>query len=517
MAVETFAAIDVGSYELAMKIFEISKKGSVKEIDHIRQRVDLGSDTYLTSKISYKNMDELCRVLREFTRIMKSYHVEKYRAYGTSAIRETRNTPIVLDQIRQRSGLTIGVVSNSEQRFLDYKAVALKTKNFEHLIEEGAMILDIGGGSLQISLFEEGKLLTTQNMKLGVLRIAEQLEEMRPKSNQVEELLEEMLWHQLDSFRLLYLGERKIAHVIVIDDYVSQILQKKFAYYNQDGVSITGKQSIEEFKEFYAGLRSRTNEEIAGMLGIPEENAPLLSVAAMIVREVAKMSGAKDIYTPGVTLCDGIAYEYAQSHRLIPETHDFAKDILSLTENISQRYCGNAYHSAQLETIALQIFDHMKKMHGMGERERLLLQIAVRLHDIGKYVSLALLGESSYSIILATEIIGISHEEREIVASVVKYMHLEYEYAHEAQGMRSAQVTSELTIAKLTAILRLANALDRSHKQKIKTMKVTLKEKKLILEVEAMQDIMLEKSHVEKCSAFFGEIYAIQPVVTIKK
>lgn len=134
---KTFAAIDVGSYELSMKIFEFSAKTSMKEIDHIRHRIDLGNDTFATGKISYEKVDELCRVLREFEEIMRSYKVEDYRAYGTSAIRETENTMIVLDQIQQRTGIHIDVLSNSEQRFLDYKSIALKGQDFNKIIEKG--------------------------------------------------------------------------------------------------------------------------------------------------------------------------------------------------------------------------------------------------------------------------------------------------------------------------------------------------------------------------------------------
>ena len=100
---KTFAAIDVGSYELAMKVFEISAKNGIKEIDHIRHRIDLGSDTFANGKISNERIDELCRVLRDYGEIMKGYRVDSYKAYGTSAIRETDNTMIVLDQITQRT------------------------------------------------------------------------------------------------------------------------------------------------------------------------------------------------------------------------------------------------------------------------------------------------------------------------------------------------------------------------------------------------------------------------------
>ena len=121
---KTFAAIDVGSYELSMKIFELSGKNNLREIDHVSQRLDLGTGTYATGKINAQKMDELCHTLKEFTQIMNSYQVDAYKAYGTSAIRETNNAVVVLDQIKQRTGLTVEVLSNSEQRFMHYKAVA---------------------------------------------------------------------------------------------------------------------------------------------------------------------------------------------------------------------------------------------------------------------------------------------------------------------------------------------------------------------------------------------------------
>ena len=164
---KTFAAIDVGSYELSMKIFEFSAKTSMKEIDHIRHRIDLGNDTFATGKISYEKVDELCRVLREFEEIMRSYKVEDYRAYGTSAIRETENTMIVLDQIQQRTGIHIDVLSNSEQRFLDYKSIALKGQDFNKIIEKGTAIVDIGGGTSDIAVISLGGTVVSASIKIA--------------------------------------------------------------------------------------------------------------------------------------------------------------------------------------------------------------------------------------------------------------------------------------------------------------------------------------------------------------
>ena len=205
MAVKTFAAIDIGSYELSMKIFEVSKSRGMKEIDHIRHGIDMGTETYTTGKLSYDRVEELCSVLREFSEIMKSYKVADYVAYGTSAIRETENTAILLDQIRQRTGIKIGVLSNSEQRFLDYKSIAFQGEGFRKIIENSTAIVDIGGGSIQVSLFDKDTLVSTQNMKLGVLRLQERLTHLDASFRHYEELLNELVDSQMEVYKKLYL------------------------------------------------------------------------------------------------------------------------------------------------------------------------------------------------------------------------------------------------------------------------------------------------------------------------
>ncbi len=512
MEVRTFSAIDVGSYELAMKIFEISKKNKLREIDHIRHRIDLGTDSYASGRISYENMDELCRVLREFKDIMKTYGVSAYKAYGTSAVREMRNVLIVLDQIKQRTGLEISVLSNSEQRFLDYKAIASKGEDFNRIIEEGALIADIGGGSIQLSLFEKDTLVTTQNMRLGVLRLNDSLQRLNPKRTQVHELLREMIDNQLAVFKKLYLKDTLIRHIIVVDDYISMMLQKRVL-----GGPAPGYVDRETYGQFMDRADHYTKVQIAEYLGISEENSNLLYISGVITAQVMEICGADMIWAPGVTLCDGIAYEYAERTKLISFSHDFEQDIIACAKNISKRYMGSRKRSDTLESIALTIYDSMKKIHGLGKRERLLLQIAARLHDCGKYISLNNVSECSYHIIMSTEIIGLSHTERVIVANAVKYNHLEFSTYGELSENENIDHAVYLVIAKLTAILRVANGLDRSHKQKFKNIRAQLKDQELLLSVDSPADITLEKGLFRNRADFFEEVFSVRPVISKKR
>lgn len=257
--------------------------------------------------------------------------------------------------------------------------------------------------------------------------------------------------------------------------------------------------------------------QTAVSMGIPEEKVLLMFISAILTNHIAELMGVQQIWVPGVTLCDGIAYEYAEKIKMFRGEHDFEKDIIACAVNISKRYMGSKKRSETLENITTTIFDSMKKVHGLGKRELLYLRLAAILHDCGKYISMVNIGETSYNIIMATEIIGLSHIEREIVANVVRFNHSKFIYYGQQDSVKGLDRSSYLTVAKLTAILRLASGLDRSHKQKLKGLKASLKENQLILSVDTTEDITLEKGFFEEKGEFFQEVFSVEPVLKQRK
>lgn len=500
MKKKLFAAIDVGSYELSMKIYEMASGKDWKQIDYIRHRIDLGTESYSKGILSYERMEELCHVLCEFKRIMDTYKVDDYKAYGTSAIRELHNTIIVLDQIKSRTGIAIDVLSNSEQRFLDYKSVASAGDGFETIIAKGTAILDIGGGSIQLSLFDKDTLVTTQNIRLGVFRLNDQLKQIKAKPSHTVSLLEEMINDQLAVFKKLHLKDRKIDNLIVVDDYVSPSLCKR-----KESDSLTnGYLSKDTYNELLSG-------------GAFKEMTPSVTIASQLIRCTMNVLDADYLWAPGVTLCDGIAYDYAVNNKLIRADHDFEQDIVACAKNISNRYQGSKKRGEALQKNALSIFDATKKLHGLGKRERMYLGIAALLHDCGRYVSLTQVGDCSYNIVMNTEIIGLSHAEREIVANIVKFNHDEFRYYEEIASTSTIDRKDFMIIAKLTAILRLSCALDSSNKQKFTNVKITPGEGELVLRVDTDINIELEKGLFEEKAEFFEEVYNIRPILKQKK
>ncbi|MCI8418716.1 MAG: HD domain-containing protein [Lachnospiraceae bacterium] len=513
MQITTFAGIDIGSYEVGMKIFELSPRKGMKEIDYIRYNIELGKDTYASGKIGNELLEELCGVLLDFQRIMREYQVDAYRVCATSAIRETRDVLLILDKIRVRTGLEVEVLSNSEQRFLGYKSIASTEAAFQSMIQNSTAIVDVGGGSIQISLFDKDALVTTQNLRIGALRIRERLAEVESRTTHFASVLNEMIGNELRSFKRLYLKERKLENIILTGDYVSQFFRR----HAREGLAAV--LSREEFMELYQKATSLTSTQMAAHLGLPMEHVSLILPSLVLYHRFIEDTGAESIWLPGHNLSDGLAYDYGEKKKILKSPHNFENDIVEAAKNISKRYQSSKSHIAGTEYLALTIFDRMKGIHGMGKRERLLLQIAVILHDCGKYINMSRTAECSYSIIMATEIIGLSHREREIIANAVRFNTREFASFEEVTFASGLERLDYLLIAKISAILRVANAMDRSHKQKFKNVKVTLKEKEreLVVLVDTVEDISLERGLFSDKAEFFETVFSIRPVIRQKK
>ena len=500
MATHIFAAIDVGSFELELCIYEVSSKNEMQQIDHLRHVIPLGKDTYRTGKISYRLVDEMCRVLGEFSQVMKTYQVETYRAYATSAMREAKNKQIVLDQIRVRTGIQVRIISNSEQRFFSYKAIAMKAVKFQKIIQKGTAIADVSFGSQQISLFDKDRLVTTQNIPMGILKIREILSKIHVDNETEQAIIEDMVDNELYAFKKMYLKDRDIKHLICIGESILYLAKDVLNGRKTDRIS------AEEFKQFYERLMKMSLYQIEDLFGVNEGYAKLLIPGVIIYKQILEMTGAEMLWVPGIRLCDGIAADYAESVKCLKFTHNFDDDIITASRNMAKRYRCNTSHCACIENYVLAMFDAMKKYHGLGIRERLLLRIATILHDCGKFISLRQSSTCGYDIVMSTEIIGLSHGEREMIANVVRYNIEFFDYDK-----------TDITVAKLTAMLRLANAMDRGHNEKMADCKMSVRENTLVISTAYPGDLSLEIMEVNAKADFFEEIFGIRPLVKQKR
>ena len=272
----------------------------------------------------------------------------------------------------------------------------------------------------------------------------------------------------------------------------------------------------EQFLKIYNKLLKSSPDEIADKYGIPYELATVIVPSSIIYKKLLDASTVERLWEPQTGMCDGLAVDYSQRVEKFVLSHDFEKDILNCVRHIAKKYESNEEHIENVQMLSLALFDGMKKISGLDGRHRLILQLAAMLHDCGKYVNMSSGIRASYQLIRLTEIIGLSETEKEMVAAVVLYnAHNEIpDYADVWQRMTKEEF---IAVVKLAAMLRLANGMDRSHKQKIEGIRIVIKNQELKIMADSIYDLTLEEGTLETRKQMFEEIFGLEPVLRQKR
>ena len=311
MTVTTFAAIDIGSYEVCMKIFELSRKNGFRELNHVRYRLEIGKGAYSSGRLEQGMVDAICERLKDFRNMMLEFGVTEYRACSTSAFREMVNPVIILEQIYQRTGIRVEILSNAEQHFLGYKSIAAIESGFKKIIQKGTAILDVGGGGLQVSLFDKDTLVTTQSLKMGSMRIRERLKELEKANTHYDQLIREFIRNDLTAFQRLYLKDRDIKNVILMGDFLTDTIFREEIY---DHII-----TMSEFTARYEDTVYKTDQMLAAEMDIDPEYASLVVPTMVICKSFLDVFQAEAVWVPGVSLLDGIAYDFCEKKKYITE------------------------------------------------------------------------------------------------------------------------------------------------------------------------------------------------------
>ncbi len=509
---EVIAAIDVGSNAIRMSIAQVDARGDVKTLEDLYKPTGIGRDTFATGRIQAASLHDLCDTLTGFSRVMKQYKVRHYTAVSTSGIREAENKEYVLEQIRVTSGLEVRGINNTEARFFMYKAIRELINKAKTDSHSGTLIVDIGSGGVEMSAYSRGNLKFTEYIKVGSLRLREILAGLEDKTLDFPQVMEEFIDSRIAFFTPL-LSQASIKSFIGLGGDLRTIIELSKAFDSSAGQNFVKSDTL---KRLYLKICGMTTSQIAKEFKLTQNDAEVLMSSVILFHNFLNMTDAEGIYAPMSSLRHGLLVDMVDELLDTPGRHEAIGDIISSVWYIGEKYFIDKEHCRYIEQHSTSIFDQMSKIHRLGQRERLYLQVASILHDAGKYINPNSHDVHSYNIIRFQDILGLSERELDIIANIARYHSHEIpSQAHE--NYRMLENGDGIIVSKLAAILRVAEALDISHKRKVKKIEIQVCERTINFDIWASEDMLLEEWNFAGNAAFFEEVMGYRPVLNQRR
>lgn len=503
----TFAAIHLGSEKLSMQITEYRGMNRYKLIDACTVPVRLGEETFKNKVIPINLINEICESLKGFKRLMDEYGVEEYSMQATTAVREAQNQVFLLDQIYARTGLVVEVVDMSREIYTKYVAIRNTLKQDKITSRDGAMLMmDISSGDLGITLVDNDRIKYQSNIHVGILRIKESFDRNHRESLKFNTALTEMLNSSIGPVRQ-ELKEEKARYLVLTGTETSLMLRMLQQPPNQKIYRI----KAEDFHNYFKQVRRLNLPQIMNAYNFSEYAAELVLPMVILYESLLDMLPVEEIVVTEDTYLDGMQLLHIGASNK-EQANEWEQELMSVFHTIGKRYNYDRKHVEQVERLSLTIFDKIASDYGMGAHERLLLRGAAILHDLGKFVNLRSHSIYTYQLIMATDILGISDRDRRIIA-LAGFYHANSLFENTKKNPPQARKEELAIVAKLAAILRLADAMDRGYCQKIKTCTISVKEQTMIFSVQSKMDISLESWTFDRKSEFFEEVFGLEPVL----
>ncbi|NLJ70562.1 MAG: HD domain-containing protein [Clostridiaceae bacterium] len=498
--VSFIAAIEVGSHEVFLKIAEILPDGKISEVESMSRTINLGSNSYLLGYITGENIGRLIDTLIDFKNIISAYPDIEVIAACTSAVREANNSLFLIDQVYRQTGFKLLVYSNRLEIAAMLRAIRLKMPEFDQLTEEPTLFLDIGAGSTQLTLFDKGEFAFTQNILLGSLRVRDRLSILEKHTADFIALMREYISGDLDYYRSFVPKKTDYKNFILVGNDLDI-----WRYLADIPLIGTAELSVEKFNELFDIIIHNSSFELMRKFDINQEQATLLLPVSMVIKEMFEFTGLDRVILPDVILADGLIAKKAEQINLIEKDQRLLNYTLSFAKQIAKRNHTNLKHLEQVEKLAMQLFDQFQEQHGLEPRYRFILQIAAILHNIGKFFTVKQDGEIAYEMIKSSDLIGLTNQEIELIALLVKH-HTDDFFTLEYEKMFLTS-QEQLNFVKLAVLLSMANALDTGHKSKIKTITTKVRKRHIRVILESNQDLTLESWSFQKVAEYFQEIF----------
>ncbi len=494
------AAIDVGSNAIRYIVAEVSASGTYVVVEAERLAVRLGRDVFTRERrLTPETMHAGVSALTQIRRRIDDLGIAHYRAVATSAVRESRNGGEFVERIRRESGIHLETISGSEEARLVWIAVS---ERFEFGGRHW-LLMDLGGGSVEVSVVGSEGIVWTESHTLGSVRLLQALEEDGPPKDEPHfyELLERYA-HVLKVPRAVV--EWEPAGTIATGGNIESLATLANGGSPSGEVCRIRRTDLRDLIERLARLSCA---ERVRSLDLREDRADVILPAAVVYDRIAEVVGAKEIIVAGVGVKEGLVLDLADELDDQPAHRNRQiEEIRAAALTLGRRYQFDEVHGEQVARLSLELFDQLGVLHELEPRDRKVLLAGALLHDIGQFISYRGHHKHSMYLIENSELPELSPAELRLVALLARY-HRRAEPKETHPGYSELGVMDQERVRRLAAILRVADALDREHVSRVESIRARIDEDAVTLRLRTRGRLTLEKWALRKKGRLFDSAF----------
>lgn len=483
-----------------MAIADARSPSDLEILESVREPVRLGHRVFTAGRFSRMTLDDAARAFRRFRRLMDRYGVRQYRAVATSAARESRNRDALLRRVRRTSGIALEVIESAEEaRFV---RLAILRAAGEKIAPR--WIIDLGGGSLEISLLRNRRLIEGLALPLGSVRLMETLRLRGALTQEQCEAVEHRVFSLLQS---LCPTVKNITGAIAAAAGGNAEALARIS----PGPALNGIPSINLrlLRERLWTILSLDIEERMEEFGIRRDRAEVLGAAAIVFASLSRYLNLRTMLVPGVGVKEGLLWDLAAAHFAALSPDAYAARFQSLmreARRLASRFHCDLAHGAQVRKSVVELFHRFSSIHGFPNHLRLPLEIAASLREAGRAISASSSSKHGEYIVRHAEIAGLPKLEQRIAACLVRYQgDTDPDPSHKLYSSLSAR--EQRYVRGLAGILRIAIALNCGRRSAVRALSVETKRKRVRVRVYPVAGKALPVSALRQSAKLFEKVF----------
>ncbi len=503
--VRPVAVIDIGTTAIRMAIAEIDSAGNIRTLETVTQGVDLGKDTFTKGVIRRATIEDCVKVLKRYRQLLREYQVvntDQIRVVATSAVREAANRLAFIDRIYIATGLTVEPLEEAEVNRVTFLGIKPYLDSEPSLASAKTVIVEVGGGSTEVLLVQNGQVTYSHTYRLGSLRLREMLEEYRLPKLKVRPIMQSQIGRTVEEI-VQHVPPEGPTELIALGGDVrfaaSQILPEK-------KLQNLGRVSTASLERFTDKVLELTPDELVQKYQLSFPDAETLGTALLAYSLLARTLHLDHILVTNVNLRDGLLKDMAVHGAWSDE---FAEQVVRSALDFGRKFNFDEQHATHVANLSQKLFDELRDEHQLDRRFSLLLHVAALLHETGLYVNTTSYHKHSMYLIQNSELFGLSKRDQLLIALVARY-HRRASPKPTHPGYDTLDRDSRVIVSKLAALLRAALALDRSYSQRIHDLSCAREEDRLVISIPNVEDLSLEQLALKQTSGLFEETFGLQ-------